>query len=348
MDVLLSVPLISTLFTPSWSTSINLLFFYATWSTLVFTHDPIAIHATSLFAMRVFLWLIPSLLFLTFDSLVPSLAASIKFAGHAGLPSWTRGKGGKGSAPYRAPRLIGLAVFNLTLLTAVEGGLAHAFRFFVGQPLFRTSTTLPLPWQIFKHIATLFAAREVLTYYTHRYVLHGSGPLAHLHTRWAHAAGGGPTSLSLFTDHPAPLLVLHLVPVLVPGAILRPHFLTYLFFMVLVTAEGTMSHSGYSVMPGIILGGVARRTAIHFASGGKANYGAYGILDFTHGTSQGKDVLEDVRDEAEKHDLKQRASNKVDEGTGLIQNSVEALTGSTTNSSGARRSTRKRTPRKSN
>lgn len=345
MDVLLSVPLISTLFTPSWSTSINLLFFYATWSTLVLTNDPIHIHATALLAIRTFLWLIPSLLFLAFDSLVPSLAASIKYAGNAGLPSWTRGKRGK-NGPSRGVRLVALSVFNVVLLTGVEAGAGYAFRFFTGSPLFRTSTTLPLPWQMFKHIFALFTAREILTYYTHRHILHGSGPLARLHTSWAHASGGGPSSLSLFSDHPLPLLVLNLVPILLPSAVLRPHFLTYLLFMVLVTGEGTMSHSGYSIVPGIILGGVARRTAIHFASGGKANYGAFGLLDFAHGTSKGKDVLEDVKDEAEKHDVKQRASDKVDEGAGLIQSSVEALTNSSNGSGGTRRSGRKRTPKK--
>uniref|UniRef100_A0A0B7KNX6 Uncharacterized protein n=1 Tax=Bionectria ochroleuca TaxID=29856 RepID=A0A0B7KNX6_BIOOC len=154
MDVLLSIPLVSTIFTPSWSTSINILFFYATWSTLVLTHDAAVIHATTLF--------------------------------------------------------------------------------------------------------------------------------------------------------------------------------------------GTLANSGYSIVPGIFLGGIARRTAVHYASKGKANYGAWGFLDWVNGTSRGGDVLEDVKDEAEKHRLKERSSKKVDEGAGLIQDGIDALT----NGTGTRRSTRKRTPRK--
>ena len=343
MDVLLSVPLISAFFTPSWTTSINILFFYATWSALVLTHDPITIHASSLLAIRAVLWLIPSLLFLGFDSLVPGLAASIKFAGDAGIPEWTR-RGGRSGA-YRALKLVALAVFNVLLLTAVESGITFGFRFFAGKPLFKTSTTLPLPWQIFKHLAILFTARETLTFYTHRYLLHSSGYLTRVHGRWAHAAGGAPSSLSLYADHPLPLLVLHLIPIMIPSALLRPHFLTYLMFMILVTGEGTLSHSGYSVIPGIILGGIARRTSIHYASGGKGNYGAFGLMDFAHGTSKGKDVFEDAKAEAEKHDVKERASNKIDDGASLIQNSVEALTGNG-NSSGQRRSGRKRTPKK--
>lgn len=68
-------------------------------------------------------------------------------------------------------------------------------------------------------------------------------------------------------------------------------------------------------------------------------------MDFAHGTSKGKDVFEDAKAEAEKHDVKERASNKIDDGASLIQNSVEALTGNG-NSSGQRRSGRKRTPKK--
>ncbi|CAG9948821.1 unnamed protein product, partial [Clonostachys rosea f. rosea IK726] len=109
-----------------------------------------------------------------------------------------------------------------------------------------------------------------------------------------------------------------------------------------VHRRGTLANSGYSIVPGIFLGGIARRTAVHYASKGKANYGAWGFLDWVNGTSRGGDVLEDVKDEAEKHRLKERSSKKVDEGAGLIQDGIDALT----NGTGTRRSTRKRTPRK--
>ncbi|CAG9986704.1 unnamed protein product [Clonostachys byssicola] len=329
MDVLLSIPLVSTIFTPSWSTSINILFFYATWSTLVLTHDAAVIHATALFVLRIFLWLIPSLLFLAFDTLFPGLAASIKFAGAASLPR-------------RPLRLLALAVFNMLLLTATEAGLTYAFHYATSKPLFRTSTTLPLPWQVFKHVLILFSAREGLTYYTHRFLLHSNSrsPLTTLHLRYGHANPA--CSLNLYGDHPLPLLVLNLIPVLLPSLILRPHLLTYILFTALCTGEGTLANSGYSIVPGIFLGGIARRTAVHYASKGKANYGAWGFLDWVNGTSRGGDVLEDVKDEAEKHHLKERSSKKVDEGAGLIQDGIDALT----NGTGTRRSTRKRTPRK--
>lgn len=330
MDVLLSIPLVSTLFTPSWSTSLNLLFFYATWSTLVLTHDATTIHATALVVLRIVLWLIPSLLFLAFDTLFPGLASSIKFAGAA-------------SIPRRPLRLLALAVFNMLLVTAVEAGLSYGFHYGTRKPLFRTSTTLPLPWQLFKHILILFAARESLTYYTHRFLLHarsGRPLLTSLHARYAHTHPA--CSLGLYADHPLPLLVLHLVPVLLPSLALRPHLLTYILFTALCTGEGTLANSGYSIVPGIFLGGITKRTAIHYASKGSANYGAWGFLDWVNGTSRGGDVLEDVKEEAEKHHVKEKSTKKLNDGANLIQDSVDAWR----SGNGTRKSSRKKTPRK--
>ncbi|KFH44305.1 Methylsterol monooxygenase-like protein [Hapsidospora chrysogenum ATCC 11550] len=314
MDVLLSIPILSVLVRPSVSTSVNLLFFYATWSTLVLSHDPISIHATSLLVLRVVFWLAPSLLFLAFDSLVPSLAAGIKFAG-------------KVTRPPRPDRLVGLALLNMILVTLVESVLSYIFYAVTGTTFFRMNTTLPFPWQIFKHHCVLFTSREVITYYLHRMLLHAGGrnppALTRWHTTFAH--GGPTTPLQLYTDHPVPLLLLQLVPVLLPSAVIRPHMITYLFFLGLCTVEATFVTSGYSIVPGVILGGNARRNAAHYASGGRANFGAWGILDWAHGTSKGGDVVEDIRDEADKHNLKERSAAKADDGASILQDGVDAL-----------------------
>ncbi|KAL6868714.1 hypothetical protein ACO1O0_000030 [Amphichorda felina] len=332
MDVLLSIPILSVLFRPSLTTSINLLFFYATWSSLVLSHDPITIHATSLFVLRVIFWLIPALLFFAFDSLIPSVAGSIKFAGTV-------------TRPRRPFSLIGLAVFNMVLITFVESALSYAFHLATGQTLFRMSTTLPLPWQIFKQHCILFISREVLTYYLHRHLLHGTRfpTLTRLHTTYAH---GSPTTtpLQLYADHPLPMLVLQLLPVLLPAAVLRPHMITYLFFLGLCAVETTLVTSGYSIVPGVVIGGNARRNAAHYASRGRANFGAWGILDWAHSTSKGGDVVKDIRDEAEKHRVKERSAAKAGKGAGLLQDGVDALKDGTP----TRRSTRKRTSRKAN
>ncbi|RYP12331.1 hypothetical protein DL765_007377 [Monosporascus sp. GIB2] len=298
MDVLLSLPIVSYFAAPmltSWSTSLNLLFFYMTWTTLVLSHSPLRIELAGTLAVRVFFWLVPSLLFLVFDALIPSLAESFKHYGRASLPARRR----------TAVALVGqvlLAVANLLILTAVQAAGSAAATRYLHRPPFRASTALPLPWQIVKNVLALYTAREVLTYYINRYVLHGGGALANLHARYAHGRrGAAPYALMLYADHPLTLMLHRLVPAYLPALFVRPHLLTYFVFTVLTTVEEMLSMSGYSIVPGIIMGGISRRTAAHYASGGKGNYGAWGLLDWIHGTSVGKDVVEDIHDEAEKH-----------------------------------------------
>lgn len=66
--------------------------------------------------------------------------------------------------------------------------------------------------------------------------------------------------------------------------------------------------SGYSVVPGFVMGGIARRTAAHYEAGwgedgdGRCgNYGAWGVLDWVGGTGMGGRGWDgDVREEGGK------------------------------------------------
>ncbi|KAK7419675.1 hypothetical protein QQZ08_010761 [Neonectria magnoliae] len=339
MDVLLSLPLASYLLAPSstsWSTSLNLLFFYMTWTTLILSHSPLRIRIVGTLAIRLALWLLPSLLSLLFDLGLPSLAESLKLGGRSALP------------PRNArvlARQLALAAANLAVLSAAEAASSFASATVFAENDFRTSSALPLPWQLAKHVLLLLLARELIHYPVHRYALHGDSAVARLHARYAHARAAAPYSLQLLTDHPVPLLLHRFVPVYLPALALRPHLLTYFVFLSLCTAEETLAMSGYSVVPGIVMGGISRRCAIHYAGGGTSNYGAWGLLDWVHGTSRGGDVLEDVKAEADKHQLKARSAKKADSGASAIQNGIEALRNGGGN--GPRRSPRTRSAKKS-
>ncbi|KAI0425064.1 hypothetical protein F5Y09DRAFT_322641 [Xylaria sp. FL1042] len=320
MDVILSLPIVSYFAAPmltSWSTSLNLLFFYMTWTTLVFSHSPLKIELVGTLAVRIVFWLVPSLFFLLFDTLIPSLSESIKLYGSASVPHR--------NASSLARQAL-LAIVNLALFTALQAAISVAATSLLNRPLFKTSTTLPLPWQIVKHIATLCTAREILTYYLHRYILHSEGPVARLHARYAHSRkAAAPYALMLYADHPLPLMLNRLLPIYLPSLVIRPHLLTYFLFTLLTTIEETVSMSGYSAVPGIIMGGIARRTATHYASGGSGNYGAWGLLDWIHGTSVGRDVVEDLRDDAEKHHVKERGWKAVDDTNDLVRDGIDSL-----------------------
>ncbi|TLS30912.1 hypothetical protein PpBr36_03519, partial [Pyricularia pennisetigena] len=347
MDILLSLPVLSYFFAPSmtsWSTSLNLLFFYMTWTTLVLSHSPLRIELVGMLAIRIALFLVPSLVSLLFDTLIPSLAESIKFEGASSLPP---------RDASQLARTLGLVLVNLALETSVQAGISTSFALLTKSPLLQTSTTLPLPWAIIKHAGAMLAAREVLTYLIHRYVLHNrkdGGRVARWHgTYGAHARSGGaaPYSLLLCADHPVSFLLHRFVPLYLPALVLRPHLLTFLLVAALATAEETLAMSGYSVVPGILMGGIARRTAVHCCCGGpgggrqQGNFGAWGLLDWVCGTSIGKDVMADVRDEAEKHRVKERGEKAASDGVGMIQDRklrTQALT-SLQNFLSSRRST---------
>ncbi|KAI6380297.1 hypothetical protein MCOR25_001725 [Pyricularia grisea] len=335
MDILLSLPILSYFFAPSmtsWSTSLNLLFFYMTWTTLVLSHSPLRIELVGMLAIRVVLFLVPSLISLLFDTLIPSLAESIKFEGASSLPP---------RDASQLSRTLGLVLVNLALETSVQAGVSTSYALLTKSPLLQTSTTLPLPWAIIKHVGAMLAAREVLTYLIHRHVLHNrkeGGRVARWHGSYgAHARGSGaaPYSLLLCADHPVPFLLHRFVPLYLPALVLRPHLLTFLLVAALATAEETLAMSGYSVVPGILMGGIARRTAVHCCcsssngSGAAArqqgNFGAWGLLDWMCGTSIGKDVVADVRDEAEKHRVKERGEKAASDGVGMVQSGIDGL-----------------------
>ncbi|TDZ39193.1 hypothetical protein C8035_v006280 [Colletotrichum spinosum] len=325
MDILLSLPIVSYFLAPamtSWTTSLNLLFFYMTWTTLVLSHGPLKVEILGTLALRVFLWLVPSVVFLLFDTLLPSLAEAIKTAGSAALP------------PTHGPtllKMLGLAVVNLALSAGLEGGVSLAWASYFHEPLFKASTALHLPFQLVKHVAGLIVAREILTFYIHTRILHSRGRrftstrIGKLHASYAHARTAPPFSLMLFADHPIPFLLHRVVPVLVPAVALRPHLLTYFLFVGFCTAEETLAMSGYSVVPGIVMGGITRRTAIHYAGRGSGNYAAWGVMDWAHGTSCGQDVIDDMRAEAEKHRVKERSQQAANNGANFLQGGIQGI-----------------------
>lgn len=350
MDILLSLPILSFFFssaTTSWSTSLNLLFFYLTWSTLILSHSPLHIQLFGTLAIRLLFFLLPSLLFLAFDSLLPSLAESIKH-------------GGASSLPPRDARVLGkvllLAVVNLLLETALETASSLGLTYLFGRTPFTTTTTLPLPFAIIKQLGWLYASREVLAYYVHRTVLHAhapgwtrrlaassgaasrakaktkeaSGYVARQHARHAHARAAAPYSLALAADHPIPFLLYRFVPVYLPAVFVHPHLLVYFIFVVLITIEETLTMSGYTIIPGIIMGGITRRNAVHYGAGHRGNdsgnYGAWGLLDWVGGTGfAGRDIEDDVRDEASKHRVKERGQRGATNAVDAVQNGIEGL-----------------------
>jgi hypothetical protein len=121
-----------------------------------------------------------------------------------------------------------------------------------------------------------------------------------------------PYSFVAHYDHPASYIFFRFLPTYLPSIIFRVHLLTYLLLLAIITFEETLTLSGYASVPGIILGGIARRQDLHSEGRGRGNFAPWGLLDWIHGTSVGGDVLDDMKDEAEKHQVKGRGGKALE------------------------------------
>ncbi|KFY02824.1 hypothetical protein O988_01880 [Pseudogymnoascus sp. VKM F-3808] len=301
----------------SYTTSLNLMFFALTWTTLVYTQSQLRVEIIGTLAVRVACFILPALFFLLFDSIIPSLAVGLKIQGAAALPTRTGGvrgaKKSKGTPPWW--QVIGVSLFNILLSAGIQILVELLFTEVLGwRSAMKVSTKLPMPWSIAKDLLRGLVIREIFQYYIHRF-LHRPGRsnmLSNLHKKWNHSITA-PYSFAAYYDHPLPYLVLKFLPIYLPALIFRPHILTHLLLLAITTLEETLVASGYSTLPGIMLGGIARRQDKHMQSRGKGNFAPWGFMDWLHGTSVGGDVMEDVRDEAEKHQVKEKAGDALDD-----------------------------------
>ncbi|KIX07240.1 uncharacterized protein Z518_01893 [Rhinocladiella mackenziei CBS 650.93] len=307
MDALLGFPFLSILLIPtmtSYSTSLNLLFFYLTWSTLVLSHPPLRVEIVATLAVKLLFYIFPSSLFLLFDALLPSAAESFKALGESGLPF----KNASRQRTLRMLRMLGWSMFNVLLGVVIQSLVEILFtRVLLIRSALRVTTTLPLPLGILNDLTWGYLFREIIAYTLHRHVLHETNTsLSRAHQDWYHSLAT-PFPLAASYDHPLAYLTRSFLPTYLPALLFRFHLLTYILYLTLVSLEETFAYSGYSTAPtNFILGGVARRTDTHVLCGGEGNYGPWGLVDWVMGTSVGADVLDDVAMEADKHDVSER------------------------------------------
>ncbi|KAH7561689.1 hypothetical protein J3E72DRAFT_236291 [Bipolaris maydis] len=307
----LAIPMFS-----SWSTGLNLIFLSVAWTTIAASYSPLQLELVAPFVLRLSLYIIPSLIFLIFDIGVPSLAVEFKSQGKWGIPSNQRG----GARAVR--RVVAWSCANVLLTVALQAGV----EFIVTDVLQMRSLLrikgsrwglnhLPNPWTMVKHGSIAFVSRNILQYYTHTHLLHSptGGALSTLHQNWHHSIRI-PYSFVANYDHPICHLLHRFLPLYLPAIALRMHILTYLIMIGLFSLEETFVYSGYNVLPStIMLRGMARRADAHMMSEGEGNYGCLGVLDWCHGTTLGKDVVEDLKAEMEKHNVEAKAGKAVDE-----------------------------------
>ncbi|KAF1927861.1 sterol desaturase family [Didymella exigua CBS 183.55] len=299
----------------SWSTSLNLIFLSLAWTTMAATYSPLQLELFGPIALRLTLYILPSLIFLTFDIGVPSLAVEFKAHGKWGIA--TNQRGGKRKLRRVVLWSVGNVMACVVLQAAIEWVVTDVLRM-KSLLLIKGSrwglNHLPNPWTMVKHALAGVLAHNVLQYYIHTHLLHSpsGGRLADWHANWHHSVQV-PYSFVANYDHPVCHAVHRWLPLYLPAVALRMHILTYLLLIAFFSLEETFVYSGYNVLPStIMIRGMARRTDAHMLSEGDGNYGSVGILDWCHGTTLGKDVMEDLKAEMEKHDAEEKTGRVID------------------------------------
>lgn len=306
----------------STSTTINLAFFWLVWTTFVWRYDPWEVEIYGTIAIRLLFFLLPSYGLLAFDAFVPSLSANMKADGEKQLPH-------RNVEQRRLARIVGVATFNTLLAIAVQAVIEFLLTEFVHfRSGLRVSTFIPPPWSILKDVLRAIVIRGFLHYAVHRYVLHASArssPLARWHRDWAHSIRY-PFSLAAAYDHPVCYLLAQWLPVYLPALLFRYHVLTWHILVAITSLEELFIHSGYAVLPtSILLSGMARRTDRHYATKGQGNFGHWGVLDWVFGTTCAgeADVMDDLKDEAEKQNVKERVSDTKKNAKGLMSDAKD-------------------------
>ncbi|KAK2732692.1 hypothetical protein FQN57_002499 [Myotisia sp. PD_48] len=280
----------------SYGTSLNLLFFYITWATLVLSHSPLRVEIVGTVVIRFFLYFIPSLIFFLFDLFLPSAATALKKYGKDGLPQKRKKKVGNAQLKVAA-----WSTFNLGLGIVAQGMVELGFTKGLGiKSALKVSTRLPLPWSIVKDILRALLIREVLQYVLHRYMLHSKGTwLAKRHAEWYHSIHT-PYPLTAHYDHPAVYLFSHFIPTFFPVAVFRSHLLSYMLYLAIISLEETFTYSGYKSIPtSFFTSRIAKHVDAHLFSDGGGNFAPWGIMDWIFGTNIKEDSSDISSDESD-------------------------------------------------
>ncbi|KAK6358759.1 hypothetical protein TWF730_008078 [Orbilia blumenaviensis] len=272
------------------ASSLNLFFFWMTWTTLIMSHPPLRVELIATFFARFIFFLVPALIFTLFDNLLPSLAGKEPYVKSASRKSVSvpTGRGKKknlqiSNANRGTLFAIFMSVGNIMLGIGVQAILEYIVVDVFGRPrLLRISSTFPYPWDMAKGAAYAMILREIMIYYPHRHIHQNPKSLlrsTHVHRR--------PTtsSLNLTSTTPIDYLLLQFLPVYLPSIMLSFHLLTYVGFVAVTSLIDVICYSQYEYLPkAFFVGRIARRVRGHDESGGKGGYGWLGLLDWLHGT----------------------------------------------------------------
>ncbi|KAI9868602.1 MAG: hypothetical protein M1813_004452 [Trichoglossum hirsutum] len=274
MTTLLLPLLTFTLPTPASLTSaVSLLLLHLSWTSLVLSHHPLVLELALTVLVRGVFFLAPALA-------VSALQGSGVLVAPRRRPRGRPRKEGVGPWVVVA-RVVANLVGGALVQAAVEWLNTEALSV---RSAIRVAVTWPGVAELLAGVAGAVVAREVLQYAIHSQLLHpphSSTWLSRLHQGGSHSLA--PIALLSHYDHPLPYLLVHFLPTYLPALLLRPHLLTYLLFLALVSLFEALQLSGLRGLPAP-LDALLDAKEEHWLAGGTRAFADLTVLDWLAGT----------------------------------------------------------------
>ncbi|KAH0563034.1 hypothetical protein GP486_002399 [Trichoglossum hirsutum] len=260
----------------SLSGAVSLLLLHLSWTSLVLSHHPLTLELVLILLVRGVFFLAPAL-----------ALSALQAAGALAAPARRRPRGRPRKDGAVAPWVVvGKVVANLVagalVQAAVEWVCTEALSV---RSAVRVAVVWPGVFDLLAGVVAAVVAREVVQYVVHSQLLHpphSSTRLSRLHQAGSHALA--PTALLSHYDHPLPYLLLHFLPTYLPALVLRPHLLTFLLFLAVVSLFEALQLSSLRGLPAPFLDALLDAKEEHWITGGTRAFADLAILDWLAGT----------------------------------------------------------------
>lgn len=237
--------------------------FATAWADICHRYPPGWIEGVGSAAVQIVGFIIPGLAFLVVDMLQPTFLDSRKIQKPSRQPSKRQMLSCLGLVFGNQAYLIGSHFLLLWILS---------FKF----SIFRMDPKLPSIREVLVQCVVGALIRDAMFYYVHR-LMHTKVLYRRIHR--VHHEFPAPIALAAIYSHTVDHVMVNALPIYVPMALQRAHFLTMMLFSFIAVFDAAVSHSGYSLirMPSV------ESHDVHHAKG-NVNFGVLGLWDRLHGT----------------------------------------------------------------